>query len=65
MDKLPPRTARLNRKTYPDVNEKVQRLGTAWLERLIREAPEPRCISCGRPAARGDLRCDQCGGRLE
>lgn len=57
-----PRTARLNRKTFPDVVEKVQRLGTPWLEQLVRSAPEPQPVSNEPPPETlvVRMRCTSC-----
>lgn len=42
---LPPerkRTARLSMRTYPEIEEKVRRVGTAAVEKAIRSIKEPQ-----------------------
>jgi hypothetical protein len=44
---LPPeqkRTARLSMRTYPDVEEKVRRVGTEAVEKAIRAIKEPKRV---------------------
>ena len=34
------RTGRISMRTYPEIEEKVRRNGTEWLERIIRRAKD-------------------------